>query len=100
MQGNSDEEIQAMQRIAKKLVKTQLVSNDAGQAVELEILDTRKVLHFHKDLHLAGDRDLAIQIELDQAVTIGSDNSGSGSNFGLILILAICSFLGIWLAKK
>ncbi len=100
MQGNSDEEIQAMQRIARKLVKTQLVSNDAGQAVELEILDTRKVLHFHKDLHLAGDRDLAIQIELDQAMTIDSDNSGSSSNFGLILILAICSFLGIWLAKK
>ncbi len=100
MQGNSDEEILAMQRIAKKLVKPQLVSSDAGQAVELEILDSRKVLHFHKDLHLAGESELAIQIELDQSASNISDSSNSESNFGLILILAITSFLGIWLAKK
>jgi DNA-binding PadR family transcriptional regulator len=100
MQGNSDEEILAMQRIAKKLVKTQLISNDAGQAVELEILNTRKVLHFHKDLHLAGDRDLAIEIELDQTKTLDSSNSNSGSNFGIILILAIASLLGVWLVRK
>ncbi len=100
MQGNSDEEILAMQRIARKLVKPQLISTDAEQAVELEILNTNKVLHFHKDLHLSGDSELAIEIELDQTIGNGSGEGKPGSSFGLILILAITSFLGIWLAKK
>ena len=102
MQGNSDEEILAMQRIAQKLVKSQLVSTNAGQAVELEILDTRRVLHFHKDVHLAGDSGLAIQLELDQA-QVSSNGAGGGSSsssFGLILMLAIVSFLGVWLARR
>ncbi|MGJ8655104.1 MAG: hypothetical protein ACSHX6_01535 [Akkermansiaceae bacterium] len=102
MQGNSDEEILAMQRIAQKLVKPQLVSTNAGQAVELEILETRKVVHFRKDVHLAGDSGLAIQLELDQASLTGKGVSShsSSSNFGLILLLAIISFLGMWLAKR
>ena len=101
MRGNSDEEILAMRRIAKKLMQNQLFSTSVMQAVQIEILDTRKVLHFHKDLHLAGESDLAIQIELDQAVSMDSGKSGSSSShFGLILILAISSFLGIWMVRK
>ncbi len=101
MQGNSAEEILAMKRIARKLVKPQLVTSSAGQAVELEILDTRNVLHFRKDLHLAGDHGLGIEIELNSSsVNEAMDVGAGGSHFGLILILFITSFIGIWLSRK
>ena len=101
MLGNSDEEIQAMQRIAKKLVQPQLVSTNAEQVVDLEILETRKMLHFHKDVHLAGESDLMMQLQLKQNVVEGEmSEKSSSSNFSIILLLAICSFLGIWLVKK
>jgi len=101
IQGNSAEEIEAMQRIAKKLVQPQLVSTNAEQVVDLEILETRKMVHFHKDVHLAGESDLVMQIELkkDQSSSDLGESSRS-SSLGIILLLAIFSFFGVWLVKK
>jgi len=100
IQGNTAEEIEAMQRIAKKLVQPQLVSTNAEQVVDLEILTTRNMVHFHKDVHLAADKDLKMQIELkrNQSAEV-SDQSGP-SSFGVILLLAVFSILGVWLIKR
>jgi len=89
-----------MQRIAKKLVQPQLVSTNAEQVVDLEILTTRNMVHFHKDVHLAADKDLKMQIELkrNQSAEV-SDQSGP-SSFGVILLLAVFSILGVWLIKR
>jgi len=80
MLGNSDEEIEAMQRIAKKLVQPQLVATS-------------------KDVHLVGESSLKMQIELDQITEKTASNSGP-SSFGIICLLAISIFIGIWLVKR
>ena len=101
MQGNTDEEIEAMQRIAKRLVQPQLVSTNTEQVVDLEILQTNKMIHFHKDVHLAGESGLKMQIELDQITnkTAASEKSGVSSLL-IICLLAFSSFAGIWLVKR
>jgi len=50
---------------------------------------------------LAEENGLAIEIELDQAVPGGGVGSGeSGSNFWLVLLIGVSSFLGVWLVRK
>mgnify|MGYP000666346737 CR=1 FL=1 len=94
MQGNSQEEINAMSRIAKKLVGTQINAGNTSRGIDLEMLDSSKVLHVYRDVYLPGENDLVLEVNLKDAVTT---SKGVRSSFGLIALLLIVGALGGWI---
>ena len=84
-----------MSRIAKKLVGTQLNIPQAMQAIDVELLDTSRVLHFYRDIQLSGDNHPEIQIDIQQA-----SKTDKGSNTPIIIILIIAALAGGFLFRK
>jgi len=96
MLGNTQEEINAMSRIAKKLVGNQLDIPQAMQAINVELLETSQVLHFYRDIQLSGDSHPAIELGIKQQTS----ESGKGSNGTIIIILILAALVGGVMYRK
>ena len=95
MLGNTQEEINAMSRIAKKLVGNQLDIPQAMQAIDVELLDTSRVLHFYRDIQLSGESYPEIELALKPSVGATKE-----SNTAILLILTLAALAGAWMYKK
>lgn len=94
MLGNTQEEINAMSRIAKKLVGNQLDIPQAMQAIDVELLDTSRVLHFYRDIQLSGESYPEIELEIKQA-----SKGDEGSNSAVLIILILAALVGGWMYR-
>ncbi len=95
MLGNTQEEINAMSRIAKKLVGNQLNIPQAMQAIDIELLDTSRVLHFYRDIQLSGDSHPIIKLGIKQTT-----EDGTGANGTIIIILILAAVIGGFMYRK
>ena len=95
LQGNSSEEIQAMSRIAEKLISPQMTAYTVPQAIDVDVLDSSKVLVFHQDIHLAGDTPLALEVGLNESAP-----QGGQANYGIIIVLLLACGAGFLILRK
>lgn len=64
LQGNTDEERQAMLNIANRMVSQQLAAQAAPQAIEVTMPQSGQLLHFHRSIQLNADSPMSLELEI------------------------------------
>jgi hypothetical protein len=86
LMGNSEEEREAMQKIADRMVSQQLAAQPAPQMIEVDLPESSKVLHFRRMSQLGANTPMVLHLEIENP----SVYSWVGVLKMFVLLFAVC----------